>query len=113
LDITEIAKHNKSSDCWYLISGKVYNITSFFGSHPGGDRAMAPSCGKDATAAYKTKDPYATSSSGRSAHSSNAVSMLANYYIGDLNQTIGQQKITNTNIVTAPITSRNVGEWDD
>lgn len=88
LNMTEIAKHNKSSDCWMLISGKVYNITSYFGSHPGGRSTMTPSCGKDATAAYDTKNPYATSTSGGINHSSRAVDMLNNYYLGDFNQKI-------------------------
>jgi cytochrome b involved in lipid metabolism len=110
LDMTEIAKHNKSSDCFLLISGKVYNITSFFGSHPGGNAVMATTCGTDATAAYMTKDPNATSSGSRSAHSSGATSMLASYYIGNFNQTIGQQKITETNAVQAPA---NIEDDDD
>lgn len=109
LNMTEIAKHNKQSDCFMLISGKVYNITSFFGSHPGGNSVMAATCGTDATAAYMTKDPNATSSGSRSSHSSNAVNMLASYYIGDLNQTIGQQKVTETNAVPAPA---NTGDDD-
>jgi cytochrome b involved in lipid metabolism len=114
LNMAEIAKHNKQSDCWYLISGKVYNITSFFGSHPGGNSAMTPSCGKDATAAYNTQDPYATTSSGRSAHSSRAKSMLNDYYIGNLNQTIGGEKITQTNTIVAPtIKLNNYNEEDD
>jgi cytochrome b involved in lipid metabolism len=113
LDMNEIGKHNKSSDCWYLISGKVYNITSFFGSHPGGNSTMAPSCGKDATSAYMTKDPNATSNGSKSAHSSNATSMLDNYYIGDLNQTIGQQAITKTNNVVTPKSKGDDDEWDD
>ena len=88
LNMAEIAKHNSSTDCWLLISGKVYNITSFFGSHPGGDRTMAPTCVTDATIAYATKDPNASSTGGRGGHSSKAKSMLSNYYLGDLNQTI-------------------------
>jgi len=112
LDMKEIATHNKQTDCWMLISGKVYNITSFFGSHPGGNSTMITSCGKDATAAYMTKDPSATSSGTRSAHSSNAVSLLNNYYIGDFNQIIGQQKVTQTNTVVAP-TTRGGNEYDD
>ena len=88
LNMAEISKHNTQSDCWMLISGKVYNITSYFGSHPGGSRTMVPTCGKDATAAYYTQDPYASSSSASSAHSSRAKSLLSNYYLGDLNQTI-------------------------
>jgi cytochrome b involved in lipid metabolism len=90
LNMTEIAKHNKSTDCWMLISGKVYDITSFFGSHPGGNSTMSTSCGKDATDAYDTKDPYATSTSGGRGHSSRAQSMLGDYYIGNFNQTISQ-----------------------
>ena len=88
LDMKEVAKHNKQTDCWMVISGKVYDITSFFGSHPGGNGTMVSSCGKDATDAYMTKDPNATSSSSRSAHSSRAKGMLANYFVGDLNATL-------------------------
>jgi cytochrome b involved in lipid metabolism len=114
LDIAEISKHNKSTDCWMLISGKVYNTTSYFGSHPGGNAKMLATCGEDATAEYATQNPSATSSSGGSAHSSSATSMLANYYIGDLNQTIGQQKIVETNTVLAPTTNDDDDdEYDD
>jgi len=113
LTFSEISKHNKQSDCFILISGKVYNITSFFGSHPGGNSVMAATCGTDATAAYMTKDPNATTSGGRSSHSSGATSMLASYYIGDLNQSIGQQKITETNAVSAPSRGGDDDEYDD
>lgn len=112
LNMAEIAKHNKASNCWMLISGNVYNITPFFGSHPGGNATMEATCGTDSTAAYYTKDPYATSSYSSSAHSSNAQNMLASYYIGDLNQTIGQQAVQQTNSVVAP-TSRRGEENDD
>lgn len=89
LDMTEIIKHNKQTDCWMLISGKIYDITSFFGSHPGGNNVMISSCGKDATDAYKTKDPNATSTSGgRGGHSFNAQNLLSEYYLGDFNQTV-------------------------
>ncbi len=104
LNMTEIAKHNKSSDCFLLISGKVYNITSFFGSHPGGNGVMAATCGTDATDAYMTKDPNATSTAGGKNHSSNATGMLAAYFIGNVNQSIGQQAVTQTNSVIAPTT---------
>jgi cytochrome b involved in lipid metabolism len=110
LNMTEIVKHNKSSDCFLLISGKVYNITSFFGSHPGGNSVMAATCGTDATDAYMTKDPNATSTTGGRNHSSNAVSMLAAYFIGNLNQSIGQQVVTQTNTVVA---SKTRGGDDD
>ena len=88
LDLSEIAKHDTSTDCWILISGKVYNITSYFGKHPGGSSTMIATCGKDATAAYKTKDPYAATSGSRTAHSAGAVSLLDQYFVGNLNQKI-------------------------
>ncbi len=114
LNMTEITKHNKSSDCWLLINGKVYNITSYFGSHPGGNSTMSATCGEDATAEYATKNASATSSNGRSAHSSNAMSLLNNYYIGDLNQVIGTQKISETNaIVTTASNGDDEGEYED
>ena len=103
LNMQEIAKHNNSSDCWMLISGKVYNITSFFGSHPGGNGTMSATCGKDATDAYLTKDPYATTTNGGRPHSSNAVSMLASYYLGNLNQTVSAQQANQTNNQGAPV----------
>lgn len=96
LDMTEISKHNKSSDCWFLIDGKVYNITSYFGKHPGGSGTMSATCGKDATSAYKTKDPYSASAGSSTAHSGRAQSLLSNYYIGDLNQRITKSSNTTT-----------------
>lgn len=113
LDTAEIAKHNRATDCWFIISGKVYNVTSYFGSHPGGNSAIAATCGEDATAEYSTKNPSATSTTGGQSHSSSASSMLANYFIGNLNQVIGQQVITQTNTVVAPTGGRGDDEEDD
>lgn len=85
LNMTEVAKHNNQNDCWLVIGGKIYDITSYFGRHPGGNGTMAATCGTDATVAYETKDPNATSAGMFSnGHSSRAESMLANYYVGDL-----------------------------
>jgi len=81
LNLAEIAKHNNPSDCWLLINNKVYDVTSFLGAHPGGAGTITPYCGKEATQAFETKDI------GRP-HSSRAASMLNDYYVGDLNQTI-------------------------
>jgi len=75
--LAEIAKHNSANDCWLLINNKVYDVTSFLGSHPGGVETIIPHCGQEATNAYNTKDI------GRP-HSARAASMLNDYYIGDL-----------------------------
>jgi len=118
LSLVEIGKHNTQNDCWLLISGKVYDITSYFGSHPGGSGTMVATCGKDATDAYKTKDPYATTAGNNTAHSTRARNLLDNYYLGDLNQKI-DQKIIEQNIQKIksnplpPNTGRGDDEYDD
>lgn len=55
LDFAEVAKHNTVSDCWMIISGKVYDVSNYAGAHPGGAQNIASSCGTDATQAYDTK----------------------------------------------------------
>lgn len=74
--LSQLPQHNKTSDCWIAVSGHLYDITSFFGSHPGGDVLLAKHCGTDATTAYDTKD----ADSGR-AHSEGAKAMLMLYLI--------------------------------
>jgi cytochrome b involved in lipid metabolism len=106
LNMAEISKHNSVNDCWLLINGKVYDVTSSIPAHPGGVNEIVKFCGEDATVAFNTKD-------GRgSPHSGSANAMLANYYIGNLNQTIGsgqiQQNIQKASQVT-PTTRRREG----
>lgn len=31
----EIIKHDRRDDCWVVIEGKVYDVTSFLPHHPG------------------------------------------------------------------------------
>lgn len=32
----EVAQHSSRDDCWVIISGKVYDVTSYIPRHPGG-----------------------------------------------------------------------------
>lgn len=76
--MAKISSHNSKEDCWLLINNKVYDVTSFISSHPGGS-AILQGCGKDATELYETR-PMGSGTP----HSSNARDMLKEYYIGDL-----------------------------
>jgi cytochrome b involved in lipid metabolism len=107
LTVQEVAKHNSASDCWLIVSGKVYDVTNYLGVHPGGAGTIIPYCGQDATQAFKVDVR----------HSSTAGNILANYYLGDLNQSVPQQTIENTSssAPTPPPNSfrRNNREYDD
>jgi cytochrome b involved in lipid metabolism len=87
LDLQEVGKHNTLSNCWMIINSKVYDITSYSNSHPGGRSALEMGCGIDATQLYDSKG-------GRSSgHSSFADSLLQSYYLGDLNQKVSSSQV--------------------
>ena len=49
----EVAKHNNASDCWIVISDKVYDVSDFLNEHPGGKGAILMMAGKDATEEFE------------------------------------------------------------
>lgn len=53
--LVEVAKHNNEQSCWTAISGNVYDVTSWIGQHPGGERAILSLCRKDGTSAFTNK----------------------------------------------------------
>ncbi|KAI8565113.1 hypothetical protein RHMOL_Rhmol03G0235200 [Rhododendron molle] len=69
----EVNKHNKTKDCWLVISGKVYDVTPFMDDHPGGDEVLLSATGKDATDDFEDVG-----------HSDSAREMMDKYYIGDI-----------------------------
>lgn len=70
--LEEVAKHNIPQDCYLVIEDKVYDVTKYINSHPGGNEILR-GCGKDATDLFVGKP-----------HSDAAVSIKESYYIGDL-----------------------------
>lgn len=71
----EVAKHDTEEDCWLVIRGKVYNVSSYLDDHPGGVEIVMDLAGQDATEDYDDVG-----------HSEEADGMLVDYYVGDLNQ---------------------------
>lgn len=49
----EVAKHNKPNDCWVVINGYVYDVTSFAPDHPGGIDVIYANAGKDVSAIFQ------------------------------------------------------------
>ncbi|KAM5360612.1 hypothetical protein ACJZ2D_013635 [Fusarium nematophilum] len=56
-DAAEVAKHNTPESCWVILYGKVYNVTEFLPSHPGGKKIILKLAGKDATDEYDPVHP--------------------------------------------------------
>lgn len=94
ISMADVAKHNNQNDCWLVIHGKVYDVTSFIFQHPGGASAILDYCGKDGTQAFEAVG-----------HSGSARSMLPSYYVGDLataaNTTSGSTGTTGTTNTTS------------
>ncbi|KAJ5256633.1 hypothetical protein N7478_012737 [Penicillium angulare] len=56
-DAAEVAKHNTRESCWVVLYGKVYDVTDFLSSHPGGAKIILKLAGKDATEEYDPIHP--------------------------------------------------------
>ena len=52
LSSSEIKKHSLKSDCWSLVNGNVYNLTTYVQKHPGGASVISNICGKDGSKAF-------------------------------------------------------------
>jgi cytochrome b involved in lipid metabolism len=70
--MADVAKHNSANNCWLAISGKAYNVTSYVGSHPGGQGAILNSCGTEVSGIFA------------SIHSNFAWNLLGQYYVGPI-----------------------------
>jgi len=73
----EVAQHNSPSDCWMIINGKVYDVTSYVPRHPGGAAEIQQGCGTDATQLFATQG-------GEGSHSQNAEAILDTFLLGSL-----------------------------
>lgn len=77
--MAEVAEHDREDDCWMVIHGQVYDLSEYLPLHPTSLQVILPSCGKEASEAYDTKN-Y-----GRP-HSPGAHDLLADYWVGVLQE---------------------------
>ncbi|KAJ8511775.1 hypothetical protein OPV22_002210 [Ensete ventricosum] len=69
----EVAKHNDAEDCWVIVSGKVYDVSSYMAEHPGGRDVLLSATGKDATVEFENVG-----------HSSSGRELMGKYCIGKI-----------------------------
>lgn len=105
LNQAQLALHSTADNCWFLISGKIYDVSGYPATHPEGADIMYRYCGADATLAYATRG------GGGNDHSSYAYNLLGNYYIGDLEQEAAPA-ITSTP-ATDPKTTTDDNQYED
>jgi cytochrome b involved in lipid metabolism len=72
--LAQVKKHRTAANCWSVVNGNVYNLTSWVKKHPGGQSPIIAMCGKNATASFNGK--HKSSATARKA--------LATYRIGTL-----------------------------
>ncbi|MFM1995405.1 MAG: hypothetical protein RLZZ610_922 [Actinomycetota bacterium] len=95
LTAAEVQKHNTGSDCWSVIKGTVYDLTSYVTSHPGGANLIKAICGKDGSAAF----------TGQHAGASKPNNVLAAFALGPL--------VAGSYLPEATVRGEEEGEDDD
>lgn len=53
--LADVSIHKTASSCWTVISGEVYDLTTWIQRHPGGSAAILSLCGKDGTETFMKK----------------------------------------------------------
>lgn len=69
----QVSNHKSKTDCWFVIDGRVYDVTNFLEEHPGGDEVLLEASGGDATQDFEDVG-----------HSTAAQGMMETYLVGVL-----------------------------
>lgn len=86
ITLAMVEERNKKDDCWTIIDGSVYDITSYVPRHPGGDEILL-ACGTDGTSLFSSRrDSDGQKVGSGTPHSSGANNQLQGFLIGELEQ---------------------------
>uniref|UniRef100_A0A7S2MKF3 Cytochrome b5 heme-binding domain-containing protein n=1 Tax=Octactis speculum TaxID=3111310 RepID=A0A7S2MKF3_9STRA len=75
------ASHNSRNDCWVVVHGRAYDVTSYLEAHPGGESIVLEYAGKDATRVFDC-----------AMHSPSALKIMENYMVIDSNEWCGEMR---------------------
>ena len=80
----EVASRNTEQDCWTIIDGAVYDLTSYIPRHPGGDEVLL-ACGTDGSTLFNQRQTSTGEKIGSGTpHNASAANQLNTYFIGFL-----------------------------
>ena len=57
ISMQEVECHNTPEDCWVVINGKVYDLSTFQTTHPGGSQIITDHAGKDVSNLFNEVHP--------------------------------------------------------
>ncbi|ORX81101.1 Inositolphosphorylceramide-B hydroxylase [Basidiobolus meristosporus CBS 931.73] len=100
---SEVAAHSSPKSVWVTFKNKVYDITTFLDSHPGGDEVILEYGGKDITNVLSDVDLHE--------HSDSAYDMLEDLCIGEL--ATEEQKTAKIVTLTANGPTKRKGKAED
>ncbi|KAK9828086.1 hypothetical protein WJX81_002360 [Elliptochloris bilobata] len=72
--LDEVGRHAAADDCWIVVRGRVYDVTSYVEEHPGG-LLILKNAGGDATAGFHGPQ-----------HPPRVFDVIDDFLIGDLTQ---------------------------
>lgn len=102
--LDEVAAHNTKEDCWLVIGNetnggpKVYDVSAYMDSHPGGHDVIEDVAGENADEAFEDMG-----------HSPNAREIMKKYLIGELHLTEEEKKAMAEKAAAAKAKQGNMG----
>lgn len=101
LNASEISTHNSAQDCWSIVKGNVYNLTSYVQKHPGGASVIKNICGRDGSNAFSNKH-------GSSSKPNN---VLSGFLLGSVGSQISAKQ--SQSVITPPASSGGNEEGEE
>lgn len=98
---SEISTHNSAQDCWSIVKGNVYNLTTYVQKHPGGASVIKNICGRDGSSAF----------SSQHGSSSKPNNVLSGFLLGSVGSQVSVKQ--SQSIITPPASSGGNEEGDE
>ena len=57
ITMQEVERHDTPDDCWVVLNGKVYDLSTFQKEHPGGSKIITDNAGKDVSNLFNNVHP--------------------------------------------------------